>query len=66
LGLGIYLVGEVYYVVFLVYVGAAFPLVTLMLFFFSVEGAVLLFPLFASYPELVGESQFLKELPPFI
>ncbi len=61
-----YWVGEVYYVVFLVYVGAVFPLVTLMLFPLSFKGTVELFQIFSSSRGLVGESPFLNFYPPLI
>ena len=58
IGTGGYWVGGVCCVVFLMYVGVVFPLVTLLMFLLSLEGAVALFPIFVSSPGLVGESPF--------
>ena len=61
-----YWVGGVCCAVFLMYFGVAFPLVPLMIFPLSLEGAVALFPILASSPGLVGGSPFLKFFPPLI
>ena len=58
IGTGGYWVGGVCCVVFLMYVGVVFPLVTLLMFPLSLEGGVALFPIFVSSPGLVGESPF--------
>ena len=58
IGTGLYWVRGVCCVVFLMYVGVVFPLVTLLLLPLSLEGAVALFPIFVSSPGLVGESPF--------
>ena len=58
IGTGGYWVGGVCCVVFLMYVGVVFPLVTLLMFPLSLEGAVALFPIFVSSLGLVGESPF--------
>ena len=66
IGTGGYWVGGVCCVVFLMYVGVVFPLVTLLMFPLSLEGGVAFFPIFASSPGLVRESPFLKFYPPFV
>jgi hypothetical protein len=58
IGTGGYWVGGVCCVAFLTYVGVAFPLSTFLMLPLSLEEAEVLFAIFVSSPDLVGESPF--------